>query len=297
MEDLQIKIDDFKSKYPISEELKSRIPEPRFEFFGEMVWNMAVHALLCGKNLLLTGEKSTGKNVLAENLAKAFGRPLWNVSFHVNIDQSGLIGTDTLKNGSVVFEEGPIYQVATSGGFGVLDEINMAKNEAAAVLHSILDYRRIIDIPGSEIIKLSPASRFIATMNYGYAGTRELNEALLSRFVVIEMPRMEAKDLVRFLKKEFPLMKGTYADQFAELYSDLIKKSEAGEISSSGVDIRGIVDALDLVNSGLSVKESLDMGLTNKSFDPYERQLIQDAINARLPKGLTRKDIFEGNYV
>lgn len=294
MTDLQGKIEEFKLKYPVSEEFIGRIPRPRFDFYGEVVWNMAVHALLCGKNLLLTGEKSTGKNVLAENLAKAFGRPLWNVSFHVNIDQSSLIGTDTLKKGSVVFEEGPIYQVAKSGGFGVLDEINMAKNEAAAVLHSILDYRRIIDIPGNDIIKLAPASRFIATMNYGYAGTRDLNEALLSRFVVIEMPRMEAKDLVRFLIKEFPKMRPVYAEQFSELYSDLIRKSEAGEISSFGVDIRGLVDSLDLIVSGLSVKPALDMGLTNKSFDPYERQLIQDAINARLPKDLKREDIFEG---
>ena len=43
-------------------------------------------ALLCGKNLLLAGGKATGKNVLAENLAAAFGRPAWNVSFHVNMD-------------------------------------------------------------------------------------------------------------------------------------------------------------------------------------------------------------------
>ncbi|MFR8736163.1 MAG: hypothetical protein ACLVFA_05725 [Butyricicoccus sp.] len=33
-------------------------------------------------------------------------------------------------------------------GFGVLDEINMAKNEALAVLHATLDFRRSIDVPG-----------------------------------------------------------------------------------------------------------------------------------------------------
>ena len=39
------------------------------------IWEQAIAALLCGKNLLLTGGKATGKNVLAENLAAAFGRP------------------------------------------------------------------------------------------------------------------------------------------------------------------------------------------------------------------------------
>ena len=64
----------------------------------------------------------------------------------------------------------------------------MARNEALAVLHSLLDYRRMMDIPGYDLLELHPATRFIATMNYGYAGTRELNEALASRFVVLRLP-------------------------------------------------------------------------------------------------------------
>ena len=33
-------------------------------------------ALLCGEHLLLAGPKATGKNVLAEDLAALFGRPV-----------------------------------------------------------------------------------------------------------------------------------------------------------------------------------------------------------------------------
>ena len=51
---------------------------------------------LCGENLLLVGEKATGKNLFAENLAGVFNRPRWDVSFHVNMDAASLIGTDTL---------------------------------------------------------------------------------------------------------------------------------------------------------------------------------------------------------
>ena len=36
-------------------------------------------------------------------------------------------------------------------------------------------------------------------MNYGYAGTRELNEALASRFVVIDMPAITTEGLVKLL--------------------------------------------------------------------------------------------------
>ena len=129
--------------------------------------------------------EATGKNVLAENLAAAFGRPVWNMSMYVNIDAASLIGADTLKEGEVVFREGSVCQCARLGGFGVLDEVNMAKNEALAVLHAALDFRRVLDVPGYRPVPLDDAARFIGTMNYGYAGTRELNEALVSLNTIV----------------------------------------------------------------------------------------------------------------
>ena len=140
---------------------------------------MSIAALLQGDNLLLSGVKATGKNVLCETLAWIFGRPEYDISFHVNTDSADLIGTDTFINNEVRLRKGPIYQCAEFGGFGILDEINMAKNDAVSVLHATLDHRRRIDIPGYNRILLHPATRFIGTMNYGYAGTRELNEALV----------------------------------------------------------------------------------------------------------------------
>ena len=176
----------FRDAPPAPPEAAGRVPRPRFLYYGKEVWEGAAAALLCGEHLLLAGPKATGKNVLAENLAAAFGRPAWDVSMYVNVDAAALIGADTLQDGQVAFREGPVCQCARLGGFGVLDEVNMAKNEALAVLHATLDFRRVIDVPGYQRIPLDPAARFIGTMNYGYAGTRELNEALVSRFVVLD---------------------------------------------------------------------------------------------------------------
>src|SRR5699024_8077944 len=104
--------------------------------------------LLQGENLLLSGSKATGKNVLAENLACLFGRPVYNISFHVNTDSSSLIGTDTFVNNEVTLRRGPVFLCAEYGGFGVMDEINMSKNDAVSLLHATLDHRRIIDVLG-----------------------------------------------------------------------------------------------------------------------------------------------------
>ena len=267
-------------------EKPDRIPVPRYSYYGVQVWEQTLAAVLAGKNLLLAGGKATGKNVLTQNLAALFQRPMWNISLHVNTDAGSLVGTDTFRNGQVEFRPGPVYACAQAGGFGVLDEINMAKNEALAVLHQALDFRRAIDIPGYGSLELKPETRFIGTMNYGYAGTREMNEALASRFAIVSMPTITQENLERLLGTE-------YRELFAQLFFDLNKKCAASEISTRALDLRGLLDAIDLMKLGLSPLAALDMGITNKSFDGYEQQLIRDVIAARIPGKLRREQVFD----
>lgn len=146
--ELKESILEFRKQYPVEPQSQSRIPVPSNIYYGTDIWEKAVTALLCGKNILLVGHKATGKNIFAENLAAAFARPRWDVSFHVNMDAASLIGMDTFKKQEVTFRPGPICCAAQHGGFAVLDEINMAKSEALAVLHGTLDFRRSIDVPG-----------------------------------------------------------------------------------------------------------------------------------------------------
>lgn len=241
----------FRQRFPVADSLQRRVPAPRYLYYGKEIWEEALTALLCGENLLLAGPKATGKNVLSENLAAVFGRPSWDVSFYINTDAATLLGTDTFVNGAVSLRKGPIYQCAESGGFGILDEINMAKNESLAVLHATLDFRRAIDMPGYDRIELHEATRFIATMNYGYAGTRELNEALASRFVVIDMPVITPEDLIKLIRREFPDLRDSFANQLAALFQDIRQKCDGGELSTKPLDLRGLLSAVRLMHAGL----------------------------------------------
>lgn len=283
----------FQAEHPVPQEAQGRLIRPKLLYYGREVWQAAATALLCGENLLLSGPKATGKNVLAENLAAAFGRPVWNMSMYVNIDAASLIGADTLKEGEVVFREGPVCQCARLGGFGVLDEVNMAKNEALAVLHAALDFRRVLDVPGYRPVPLDDAARFIGTMNYGYAGTRELNEALVSRFAVVDMPVIAQEDLEKLLRRAFPHLKSKWVGQFAALFQDLRDKCQSGEISTRTLDLRGLLAALRLIEHGLTAGQALELGLVNKAFDPYERQLAADVIAARIPREACRGQLME----
>ena len=264
--DLLRAVEEYRAAHALPEALRPRIPASGFTYYGREVWEQALAALLCGENLLLAGGKATGKNVLAENLAAAFGRPAWDISFHVNMDAASLIGMDTFVDGAVTFRPGPVYRCAQCGGFGVRDEINMAKNEALAVLH--------------------------ATMHNGYAGTRQLTEALTSRFAVIQMPTITEENLEKLLRAQFADLTDKYVLQFALLFLDLQKKCDSAEISTKALDLRGMLDALRLMRRGVAAGPALDMGITNKAFDSYEQGLIRDVIAARIPASLTAEKLF-----
>ena len=287
------RVEEFRQAYPVKEEAAGRIVKPSIPFYGKEILEMAIAAILQGQNLLLTGPKATGKNILAENLAYIFNRPSYNVSFHVNTNSGDLIGTDTFEDNEVKLRKGSIYRCAEYGGFGILDEINMAKNDAVSVLHATLDYRRSIDVPGYDKIDLHPAARFIGTMNYGYAGTKELNEALVSRFLVIDMPAQTEETLQFIFREMFPDAREKAVEQFTGLFLDLQLKALNSEISTKALDLRGLLAAMKIIKVGLPPLLAVQMGIVNKTFDVFEKEIVEDVVRTRIPAEWTREDIYE----
>ena len=286
------KVLEFREMHPVPDEAAGRITKPAIPLYGKEILEMAIAGLLQGQNLLLAGPKATGKNILAENLAYIFHRPVYNVSFHVNTNSGDLIGTDTFEDDQVKLRKGSIYRCAECGGFGVLDEINMAKNDAVSVLHATLDHRRSIDVPGYDKIDLHPATRFIGTMNYGYAGTKELNEALVSRFMVIDMPAQTEETLGFIFRKMFPEAKEKAVEQFIGVFMDLQKKSVNSEISTKALDLRGLLAAMKIVRTGLSPLAAVQMGVVNKTFDIFEKEIVDDVVRTRIPEEWTKDDVY-----
>ena len=285
-------IEYFRKEYDVKDELKERVTKSPAFFIGKDILEMCITGILEEENILLSGPKATGKNLLSDNLSEIFGRPQWNTSFHINTDSASLIGTDTFIDNEVKLRRGSVYECAVNGGFGIFDEINMAKNDAIVVLHSALDYRRVIDVPGYERINLHPATRFIGTMNYEYAGTKELNEALVSRFLVIDMPAVDEEKLKMILKREFPSVDDEKLYQFIGIFLDLQLKAENGEISTNAIDLRGMIGALKTIKRGLKPTLAINMGITGKTFDIYEKEMVSDIIRTRIPEGWESHDIF-----
>ena len=89
------------------------------------------------------------------------------------------------------------------------------------------------------------------------------------------------------------MLRQEYAKQLAELFQELRKKCDSSEISTKALDLRGLLAAVSLTRQGLALDEALELGIINKSFDDFERQLVSDVIAARIESGLDENRLFE----
>ena len=130
----------------------------------------------------------------------------------------------------------------------------------------------------------------------GRLSADELNRqepgALVSRFVVLDMPVISEENLQKLLRRGFPGLSDKWIQQFSALFRDLRQKCDNGEISTKALDLRGLLSSLHLIEKGITSGEALRLGIINKAFDPFERQLVADAVWSRIPKDADRSKLF-----
>ena len=130
-------------------------------------------------------------------------------------------------------------------------------------------------------------------MNYGYAGTKELNEALVSRFLVIDMPAQTEESLEFIFRRMFPNIKENARTQFIGVFLDLQLKATNSEISTKPLDLRGLLAAMKIVETGLSPRKQLRMGVGRTRPLTFSRRIVEDIVKPRIPADWTRDDVYE----
>ena len=125
------------------------------------------------------------------------------------------------------------------------------------------------------------------------AATKELNEALVSRFLVIDMPAQTEETLGFIFHQMFPNARESAVEQFVGLFLDLQLKALNSEISTKALDLRGLLAAMKIVDVGLSPAKAVRMGVVNKTFDVFEREIVEDVVSTRIPSEWTREDVYE----
>ena len=154
-------------------------------------WNNSIQILDkaydAGLFVLIIGPKGTGKTSLVRDFAKNRDLNLESINFSLRTRESHLVGTKTLIEGTVRFDEGLLIKSMKEGNMLYLDEINSAEADVLLRLDEALDDRRQIVLKEStgEVIKAKENWFVVATINpLTHSGTKELPPQILSRFPV-----------------------------------------------------------------------------------------------------------------
>lgn len=155
--------------------------------------------------VLLVGETGTGKTSLVRHLAFQTKNAFVRVNHNGGTCIEDIVGRWIINSkGQTEWVDGILIEAMKKGYWFLADEINVAGAEINFIYHSLLDDdgRVILAEKGNEVVIPHPNFRFFGAMNppTEYAGTKELNKALMSRFMVCKVdfppPKVEQKILV-----------------------------------------------------------------------------------------------------
>lgn len=155
--------------------------------------------------VLLIGETGTGKTSLIRHLASKTNNAFVRVNHNGGTTIDDIAGRYIInETGQTVWMDGILIESMKKGYWFLADEINAASAEVNFIYHSLLDddARVLLAEKGNEVVIPHPNFRFFGAMNppAEYAGTKDLNKALLSRFMVVNVdfpaPKTEQKILV-----------------------------------------------------------------------------------------------------
>jgi len=218
--------DTFKPEY------KDYIPALGNEFeLPKELYNLcnAVQSGDC-RAVLFHGPAGTGKTIACKLVCQEIALPiLETVNCTENLDEY-VLGKYIPQGDKIVFSESYLTKAIRDGGAVVFEEINFAKPQYLAFLNSLLDDNGFVRLDSGEIVKRHQNFRFFATMNLGYYGTKELNQALFNRFnAVIELPALSDNSIRKMLSLRVPECI-PFIDKILSVYHKLRKKIESEEL-------------------------------------------------------------------
>ena len=235
--------------------------------------------------VLIIGPKGTGKTSLVKDFAKDKNINLESINFSLRTRESHLIGTKTLTDGTVSFDEGLLIKSMKSGDILYLDEINSAEADVLLRLDETLDDRRQITLKEStgEIIKAKEGWFVIATINpLSHSGTKELPPQLLSRFPVRIRLEYPSENIELEIVKKYVL--GNHEAEIIQAIklANTLRQAAAVEELFYSPSLRETIAFGKLLDKGMSPKEVADIVFGNiyTQWGNIEYQKVSDIITS-----------------
>lgn len=235
--------------------------------------------------VLIIGPKGTGKTSLVREFVSKMGANLESINFSLRTRESHLVGTKTLTEGTVGFDEGILIRSMKEGSILYLDELNAAEADVLLRLDEALDDRRQIVLKEStgELITADKKWFVIATINpLTHVGTKELPPQLLSRFPVrIRLDYPPEQTELEIIKR---YITGSHEDmlrQGIKLANTLRDAASVEELYYSP-SLRETIAFGKLLDSGVDAKKAAGVVFANvyAQWGNVEYQKVNDIITS-----------------
>ena len=243
--------------------------KPKDLVIGELKWKYLIRSAVRGKNIMMTGPAGCGKTLAAKSLVNALDRP--NFYFNMGATQdprATLIGNVHFdKSKGTYFSESLFVKaIQTPNAVILLDELTRAHPDAWNILMTVLDqgqrYLRLDEQDGQATINVAEGVCFVSTANIGneYTATRQLDKALLDRFVIIEMDTLSDEQEHGLLQYMFPSVNREDLKKVSSIAFLTRSESKADNPRiGSGISTRTSVEIAGLLFDGFTINEAADI--------------------------------------
>ena len=280
--------------------------KPKDLVIGELKWKYLIRSAVRGKNIMMTGPAGCGKTLAAKSLVNALDRP--NFYFNMGATQdprATLIGNVHFEKskGTYFSESLFVKAIQTPNAVILLDELTRAHPDAWNILMTVLDqgqrYLRLDEQDGQATINVAEGVCFVSTANIGneYTATRQLDKALLDRFVIIEMDTLSDEQEHGLLQYMFPSVNGEELKKVSSIA--FLTRSEAKADNpriGSGISTRTSVEIAGLLFDGFTIQEAADITIypqyDNDGGADSERTFVKQIVQKFMDDG-SSVDLFD----
>ena len=252
-------------------------------------WNNAFEiidsAFEKGLFVIIIGPKGTGKTTLVREYAMRKSKNLQSINFSLRTRESHLVGSKTLLDGNIGFDEGILVKSMKEGNILYLDEINAAEADVLLRLDEALDDRRqlILKESGGEIIKAKDSWFVVSTINpLTHVGTKELPPQILSRFPVRVRLDYPPEDIeYQIIKRHVKNPNEAEVLQGIKL-ANVLRQASAVEELYYSPSIRETIAFAKLIDGGVSAKQAAKtvFGNVYSQWGNVEFQKVNDIITS-----------------
>jgi len=256
---------------------------------GYLDWNGSMATLgkayEAGLFVLIIGPKGTGKTTLVRDFVKSRSAKLESINFSLRTRESHLVGTKTLTDGTVGFDEGVLIKSMREGSMLYLDEINAAEADVLLRLDEALDDRRQIALKEStgEVVKASRGWFVVATINpLTHVGTKELPPQILSRFPVRIRLEYPPENVELDIVKKY--VSGSHDEQTMQgiRLANTLRQAAAVEELYYSPSLRETISFAKMLDLGVPAREAAELVFGNvyAQWGGIEHQKVSDIITS-----------------